>query len=100
MMLLRRPFAVVVAAALGVLLIPAAPAGGSDCVTKCKDSQAACDQGCANQKLACMAKCGGPPPVGSQKCVDGCDSAQNNCSNACKANELVCEGKCALPVKP
>jgi hypothetical protein len=94
-----RSFAALVAVGLAFALVPASKArGGDDCVAKCKNLQAACDNGCKAQETMCVAKCGGPPPIGSQKCNDACHSTQTNCGNACQANETGCEGKCLLPV--
>jgi hypothetical protein len=98
--LLRNLFALVVAVGLAFALVPIAPASGDDgCASKCKNAQAACDQSCDAQKLACIARCGGPAPLGDQKCNDGCATARVDCGNTCQVTELACEAKCLLPIK-
>ncbi len=97
---LVRTLSVLFAASLAFILIPVSPASGDDgCTTKCKVAQAGCDQGCDAQKLACVARCGGPAPLGDQKCNDGCATARADCTNVCQVTEVVCEGKCLLPIK-
>jgi hypothetical protein len=98
MKILLRTLSALAAVGLVFVLVPASPASGSDCTDKCKKAQASCDQSCDQQKLMCIAKCGGPAPIGDQKCIDSCTSARNDCGNTCQANELVCEGKCLVPV--
>ncbi len=93
-----RTLAALAVVASAFVLVPASPASGDDCVPKCKNAQASCDQSCDQQKLMCVAKCGGPAPIGDQKCLDSCTSARNDCSNTCQANEIVCEGKCLIPL--
>ncbi len=94
-----RTLSALVAVGLALILIPVSPASGEDgCVPKCKNAQAACDQGCDGQKLVCIARCGGPAPLGDQKCNDGCATARNDCGNTCQVTELACEGKCLLPL--
>ena len=94
-----RPLAALFAVGMALALVPTTATGaGPDCVQKCKDTQASCDQSCDQQKLICIGKCGGPPPLGSQKCNDDCASARNDCSNNCQVNEKVCEVKCASPI--
>jgi hypothetical protein len=93
---LLRPLAALVALGLGLVLVPTAATGGGDCVSKCKDAQASCDQTCDQNKLVCIGKCGGP--LGGQKCSDDCNTARSDCGNTCLVNEKVCEAKCASPV--
>jgi hypothetical protein len=95
---LLRPLAALVALGLGLVLVPTTATGGGDCVSKCKDAQASCDQSCDQNKILCIGKCGGPPPLGSQKCNDDCSSARSDCGNNCLINEKTCELKCASPV--
>jgi len=95
---LLRALAALVAVGLAVTLVPVPAIGDENCVTKCKAAEAACNAACEANRVACIGKCGGPPPVGNQKCNDGCASTRADCGNACHVAELACEGKCALPV--